>query len=128
MLRLYLLPLVIGALATTATAQTIVVNPRQSMAPVSTEQVRVTVNLNTFVAAPTDSSEEAVKAQEAGRRLVYGLAAHECAVLLELFAADCRLESVNVNVQRAPGNQFAAQQRAEGFNVNGSVGFRIAPK
>lgn len=128
MARVAMLAAFLTAFATTAFAQTIVVNPRQSMAPVSAEQIRITIGVNTFVAAPADNGEEALKAQEAGRRMIYELAAHECAVLLDVLAGECRLESVNVNVQRAPANQFAAQQRAEGFNLNGNIVFRVAPK
>lgn len=128
MKRLYLSAALLTAFATAALAQTIVVNPRPSMAPVSAEQIRVTVGINTFVPAPAVSGEEAVKAQEAARRMIYELAAHECAMLLDVLASECRIESVNVNVQRAPGNQFAAQQRAEGFNLNGNVVFRIVGK
>ncbi len=128
MLRKYLLSALVAVFATAASAQTIVVNPRQSMAPVSAEQIRITVGVNTFVPAPADNGEEALKAQEAGRRMMYELAAHECAILIDVLASECRLESVNVNVQRAPSNQFAAQQRAEGFNMNGNIVFRIVAK
>jgi hypothetical protein len=44
-----------------------------------------------------------------------------------VLASDCRLESVNVNIQRT-SNQFGNQQRAEGFTVNGNIGLRIVPK
>ncbi len=128
MLRKYLLSALVAVFATAASAQTIVVNPRQSMAPVSAEQIRITVGVNTFVPAPADNGEEALKAQEAGRRMMYELAAHKCAILIDVLASECRLESVNVNVQRAPSNQFAAQQRAEGFNMNGNIVFRIVAK
>ncbi len=128
MKRLCLSAALLTAFAIAASAQTIVVNPRPSIAPVSAEQIRVTVGVNTFVPAPADNSEEAVKAQEAARRMIYKLAAHECVMLLDVLASECRIESVNVNVQRAPGNQFAAQQRAEGFNLTGNVVFRIVGK
>jgi len=128
MLRLRLVPALLAMFATAASAQTIVVNPRQSMAPVSAEQIRINVGVNTFVAASADNSEESLKAQEGARRMIYELAARECAILLDLLAGECRLESVNVNAQRAPSNQFGTQQRAEGFNINGNIGFRIVPK
>lgn len=41
-----------------------------------------------FVAASTDASDEASKAQEAGRRLIYDLAAHECVLLRDVLASD----------------------------------------
>jgi len=47
-------------------------------------------------------------------------------VLRDSIASDCRLESVNVNIQRV--NQFGNQQRPDGFNVNGNISFRIVPK
>ena len=127
MLRKYLLSALVAVFATAASAQTIVVNPRQSMAPVSAEQIRITVGVNTFVPAPADNGEEALKAQEAGRRMIYELAAHECAILLDVLASECRLESVNVNVQRS-GNRFGNQGAPEGFNVNGNIGYRIVPR
>ena len=118
----------LAAVVTAASAQTIVVNPgRQPMAPGTVEPVRIALAVNLFVPAPNDDSEQALKAQESGRRMIYELAAHECTLLLDVLASDCRLESINVNVQRLPGNQFG-QQRVEGFNINGNVGFRIAPK
>lgn len=129
MLRNYLLSAFVAVFATAASAQTIVVNPgRQSMAPAGAEQVRISLGVNIFVPAPNDDSEQALKAQEGGRRMIYELAAHECAVLLDVLASECRLESVNVNVQRLPGNQFGAQQKVEGFNINANLGFRIVQK
>ena len=81
-----------------------------------------------FVPAPNDGSEQALKAQEGGRRMIYEIAAHECAILRDVLASECRLESLNLNVQRVPANQFGGQQRVEGFNLNGNLGFRIVPK
>jgi hypothetical protein len=72
----------------------------------------------------TDGADQSAKAQEDARRTVYDLAGHECAVLRETVASDCRIESINVNVQR---NQTFGQQK-EGLNVNGNVGFRIVLK
>jgi glutamine amidotransferase PdxT len=40
-----------------------------------------------------------------------------------VLASECRLESINVNVQR---NQFGQQK--DSLNVNSNVGFRIVPK
>lgn len=127
--RVYLLPALVAAFATAASAQTIEIRPNQqpSLAP-AVEQVRLSLGINVFVPAPNDDSEQSLKAQEAGRRMIYQLAAHECAVLREVLASECRLESLNVNVQRVPGNQFGGQQKVEGFTVNGNVGFRIVPK
>jgi hypothetical protein len=92
-------------------------------------QVRVSVNVNIFVPAPDDDSDRALKAQETGRKLIYELAGHECALLRDVLASECRLESVNVTIVRPNqfGN-FGNQPRAEGFNINGNLAFRIVPK
>jgi hypothetical protein len=111
---------------TCASAQTIVVNPNRTSMPMTAEQVRVTLNVNTFLPALNDTGEDALKAQEAGRRMIYALAAHECDILRDTIASECRLESINVNVQRMP-NQFGPQ-RVEGFNVNANISYRVLQK
>jgi hypothetical protein len=127
MLRAFLPALSVVILAAGASAQTIEIKTNQSSAPpMSAEQIRVNVNVNVFVPTLGEDGDQALKAQEMGRKVIYEVAGHECAVLRETLAADCRLDSVNVNIQRQ--NQFGNQLRAEGFNVNGNVGFRIAPK
>jgi len=128
--RLGLLAALACVFATSASAQTIVVKPNEPRAigPIVAEQVRVSVAVNLFVAAPNDESELALKAQEDGRRLVYNVAARECALLRDLLASDCRLDSVNVNVQRVTAAQNFNQQKNDGFNINGNVTFRIMPK
>jgi hypothetical protein len=131
MLRACLLPTLVAAVATAASAQTIEIRPNRPSVemPSTVEPVRITLGVNMFMHAPNDDSEQALKAQEAARRMIYDLAGHECAILRDVLATECRLESINVNVQRVPGNQFGAQQqKVEGFNVNGNIGFRIAPK
>jgi glutamine amidotransferase PdxT len=113
--------IIAGVLA--ADAETpIVLNPKDRVMMPGAEQVRVSVGVNMFVPL-TDGGEQAIKAQEDARRLVYDLAARECAILRDVLASECRLESINVNVQR---NQFGQQK--DGLNVNGNVGFRIVPK
>ncbi len=130
MKRLYLLVALLAIFATAASAQTIVVKPNEprSIGPIVAEQVRIALNVNLFVAVPADESEQAFKAQEGGRRLIYEVAAHECAVLRDVLASDCRLDSVNVNVQRVRGGQNFNQQKSDGFNINGNVTFRVIPK
>jgi len=116
------------ALVGAASAQTIVVNPgRQPMAPGSVEPVRISLAVSIFVPAPNGDSEQALKAQESGRRMIYEVAARECALLLDVLASDCHLESINVTVQRLAAGQFG-QAKVEGFNISGNVGFRITPK
>jgi hypothetical protein len=93
------------------------------MMPAGTDQVRVSVAVNMFVAL-TDNSEQALKAQEDGRRAIYDLADRECTILRDVLATECHLESINVNVQR--GQNFGQQK--DGLNINGNVAFRIVPK
>ena len=116
--------------ATAASAQTIVVKPNEPrpIGPIVAEQVRVSIAVNMFVAAPNDESEQALKAQEDGRRLVYNVAARECDVLRDMLAKDCRLISVNINVQRVNAGQNFNRPRGDGFNINGNVTFRVVPK
>jgi len=84
--------------------------------------VRVQSSVNFFVAGPTGESDEAQKLRDRARRTVYEMAARECDLLREVLAKDCRMESVNSNINR----QFGQQQ--EGFNVNGSMNFQITVK
>ncbi|WP_426441912.1 hypothetical protein [Bradyrhizobium genosp. P] len=85
--------------------------------------VRVQSNINLFMPGPTGDGEEAQKLRERARRIVYEMAAHECDILRDVLAKDCRLESINSNI----GRQFGQQQQ-EGFNVNGSMSLQITLK
>jgi hypothetical protein len=87
------------------------------------QEVRVQSSFNFFIAGPTGEGEQAQKLRERARRIVYEMAAHECDLLREVIASDCRLESVNdnININRQP-------QQQEGFNVNGSMSFQILLK
>ena len=84
--------------------------------------VRIQSNINFFIAGPTGEGEEAQKLRDRARRIVYEMAAHECDLLREVLARDCRMESVNNNINR----QFGQQQ--EGYTVNGSMSFQISLK
>ena len=85
--------------------------------------VRVQSNVNLFMAGPTGDGEEAQKLRDRARRMVYEMAAHECDILRDVIARDCRLESVNSNIGRQYG-----QQQQEGFNVSGSMSMQITLK
>jgi hypothetical protein len=84
--------------------------------------VRVQSNINFFIAGPTGEGEEAQKLRERARRIVYEMAAHECDLLREVLARDCRMESVNNNINRQSG------QQQEGYTVNGTMSFQISLK
>ena len=85
--------------------------------------VRVQSNVNLFMAGPTGDGEEAQKLRDRARRMVYEMAAHECDILRDVIARDCRLESINSNIGRQYG-----QQQQEGFNVSGSMSMQITLK
>jgi hypothetical protein len=131
MKRLWLPCILLAAFASAAPAQTIVVKPNEprSIGPIVAEQVRISIAVNMFVAAPNDDSEQALKVQEDGRRLIYEVAGRECVILRDTLASDCRLDAININVQRVMASQnqnFGA--RNDGFNINGNVTFRVVPK
>ncbi|WP_298374769.1 hypothetical protein [uncultured Bradyrhizobium sp.] len=86
--------------------------------------VRVQSNVNLFLPGPSGDGEEAQKLRDRARRTVYEMAARECDLLREVMAKDCRLESVNVNIN--VGRQYGQQQ--EGFNVSGSMSMQITLK
>jgi hypothetical protein len=85
--------------------------------------VRIQTTTNFFVTGPTGEGEEAQKLRDRARRVIYEMAAHECDLLREVLAKDCRMESVNSNIGRQLG-----QQQQEGYNVNGSMSFQITLK
>jgi hypothetical protein len=87
------------------------------------ESVRVQVSVNFFVAGPDGESEQAVKARERARSSIYELASGECELLRSVIAGECRLEAVNVNIQRQ-----RTRPQVEGFTANGSMTFRIIRK
>jgi hypothetical protein len=134
MFRFAVLPVVAVALAGTASATTIVINPNRVAGiapsqPPLVEPIRISLGINTFVPSPAGADpEQILKAQEGGRRMVYESAAHECDVLRTTIAKDCAIESININVQHVPAAQNYAQGRVEGYNINGNVNFRITAK
>lgn len=85
--------------------------------------VHVQTSFNFFVPGPSGESEEAKKSRDNARRAIYEMAAHECDLLREVLAKDCRLEAVSSNV----GRQFGAQQQ-DGYTVNGSMNLQITVK
>jgi hypothetical protein len=86
------------------------------------EPIRVQVNVNLFFPGPSGESEEAVKLRERARRSVYEMAASECALVEQVLAKTCRLESVGVNVNRQSGGQ------AEGYTAGGNFVLRVTLK
>ena len=114
--------LLIASPAAQAQGQRIILE--QSGAPRQEGFVRVQSNINMFVPGPTGDSEEAQKLRDRARRTIYEMAAHECDLLREVIARDCRLESVNNNLNR---QNFGSQQ-PDGYNVQGSMSLQITLK
>jgi hypothetical protein len=86
--------------------QRLVIQPPLSMLRME-GAVRVTTSVNLFVPGPTGESDDAQKSRDNARRMIYETAAHECDLLRDTLAKECRLESVNVNI----GRQFGVQQQ-----------------
>src|ERR1700679_3616814 len=103
--------------------QRIILEQNGNNSPRSENSVRVQSSINFFVSGPTGESDEAQKLRDRARRIVYDMAGRECDLLREVLAKDCRLESVNTNINR----QFGQQQQ-EGFNVTGSMSLQITQK
>jgi hypothetical protein len=108
-----------------AGAQTITIQ-RPGVVDPNAGPIRVQFSVNFFVPGPANDSEQANMLRDRASRSVYELAARECEVLRERLADDCRLESVNVNINRQP-QQFGGQQ-TEGFQVSGQLAYRITQK
>jgi len=62
--------------------------------------------------------------RDRARRTVYEMAGRECGLLQDTIAAECRLESVTVNVNR----QMMQMGQVEGFQAGGQLGFQIVMK
>ena len=84
--------------------------------------IRIQVGMNFFLPGSTAENEESWKLRERARRTIYEMAMRECALLLEILASECRLEAINVNVNR----QFGAQ--VEGFVTTGNVTLQVTLK
>jgi hypothetical protein len=84
--------------------------------------VRIQMSVQLFLPGPTDDGEEAEKHRERARRALYSLASKECDVLREAIASDCRLEAININLNRQGGGQ------AQGYAASGTMTFQITLK
>ena len=106
-----------------AGGQTITV---QRAAPL--DPIRVQISVNFFVPGPTNDGKQSTALRDRASRAIYDLATHECAVLREVLADDCRLENVNVNITVNHPPQQLGGQPTEGFQVGGTLGYRISQK
>jgi len=93
-----------------------------SAAGLQGQQIRLSLNMNLFVPDAWGLNEQGVKAQEQARRSVYELAVRECTVLRDSIASECRMESMNVNINRHQG------QQPEGFTIGANASYRVILK
>jgi len=114
-------------LVTPVVAQQRVIVEQGNNAPRPENMVRVQNNFSFFIPGPTSDGDEAQKLRDKAQRSVYEMAGRQCDVLREVLAKDCRLESVNVNVNATNSRQFN-QQQPEGLNVNGNMSLQITLK
>ena len=108
-----------------AGAQTISIQRPAQLDP-NAGPIRVQINVNFFVPGPANESEQSIALRDRASRVIYDMAVRQCEVLREKLADDCRLENVNVNINRQP-QQFGGQV-TEGFQVTGALGYRISQK
>lgn len=95
--------------------------------PRQENMVRVQNSINFFVPGPTGDGDDARKLRENAQRAFYEMAAHECDMLRDVLAKDCRIETINVNINASNFRQFN-QQQLEGLNVNGTLTMQISLK
>jgi hypothetical protein len=98
------------------------VRERATQPVLGAESIRVQVAVSLWVPGPSGDSEEANRLREKARRSLYEMAMRECAVMLDVIASDCKVEAINVNVNRHPG------QQPEGFQAGANMTYRIVPK
>jgi hypothetical protein len=113
-------------LLASAGAQTITMQRPQGAADPNAGVIRVQISVNFFLPGPTNESEQAIALRDRASRTVYEMAARQCEVLRERLADDCRLENVNVNINRQ--QQQIGGQQVEGFQAGGTLGYRITQK
>jgi len=113
------------ALISETTGQNVIIERPRAQPARQDGIVRVQLQIQLFVPGPTDESGEADKQRERARRILYDMAAKECDLMREVMARDCRLESVNVNLNRQHNPQVPQMQ---GYQVGGSMSYQITLK
>jgi hypothetical protein len=78
--------------------------------------VRVQSNVNFFMPGPVGDGEAATQFRDRARRMIYEMASRECGLLEDVLARTCRLEAINVNINRQQGSAAA-----EGYMVGGNI-------
>lgn len=83
---------------------------------------RIQVSLNFSMPLASADTDEVFKAQDAVRARLYAVADKECALLAQTIASVCRLETVNVNVNRQ------RQQNGDTISATLSMTLRVLLK
>jgi hypothetical protein len=86
--------------------------------------VRVQTSINIFIPGPSGEGDAADQLRDRARRMIYQIAGRECAVLEDVIARTCRLEGINVNLNR----QMAAGGLGEGYMVGGNMTMMVTLK
>ena len=87
------------------------------------QQVRVQTNINLFMAGPSGEGDAAAQLRDRARRAIYEIASRECALVKDILAQTCRLEAINININR----QHTSNQ-GEGYVVGGNLTMMITLK
>ena len=96
--------------------------------PLRPGPVRIQSQVSFFVPGPTGEGEAAAKVREQARRSIYDMAAHECDLLKQTLAKECKLEIVNANVTANRQYNQVVAPHLEGWQVSGSMTFQIIAK
>jgi len=117
----------LAALTLGAAAQDInpLVRERIGVSPAETrgQQVRVQTSINLFMPGPSGEGEAATQLRDRARRAIYEIAARECGLVEDVMARTCRLEAINVNINRQMGSGMG-----EGYMVGGNITMMITLK
>jgi hypothetical protein len=120
--------IVVAVAAAPAAAQDIIPSVRERISVNITPErrempVRVQVGINFFLPGPSGEGGEADALRVRARRTVYEMAGNECRLVENVLAKSCRLEAINVNINR----QHSTGQ-VEGVMVNGNFTLQIVLK
>jgi len=117
----------LAALTLGAAAQDVnpLVRERIGVSPSETrgQQVRVQTSINLFMPGPSGEGEAATQLRDRARRAIYEMAARECGLVEDVMAKTCRLEAINVNINRQMGSGMG-----EGYMVGGNITMMITLK
>ena len=117
----------LAALTLGAAAQDVnpLVRERIGVSPTETrgQQVRVQTSINLFMPGPSGEGDAATQLRDRARRAIYEMAARECGLVEDVMAKTCRLEAINVNINRQMGSGMG-----EGYMVGGNITMMITLK